>query len=126
MTAQPLFEPPEPVVNLTDRQQFVLDALRRHQEDGLSSDEVGALLCERKGRHDAGVRCDWDSSNGHSVLNALRKKGLARRRRGGTWVALRAEEPQAGVPADGGPDLDSVAPESSSALSASDGEDIPF
>jgi hypothetical protein len=52
----------------------VLEELRR-QEDGLDADEVGALLCERNGRHDRGVRCAYDSSNGQGVLKALRKKG---------------------------------------------------
>lgn len=87
MTEPTLF-PVEPVpAALTERQQFVLDELRRY-EDGLDADEVGAMLCERNGRHDRGTRCDWDASNGRSVLKALRKKGLVRSRRGGTWLAL--------------------------------------
>jgi hypothetical protein len=93
MTEPTLF-PLAPIpVTLTERQAFVFAELRKH-EDGLAADEVGALLCERNGRHDAGTRCDWCSSNGTGVLKALRKKGgLVRRKRGGLWLALeRGEE----------------------------------
>jgi hypothetical protein len=118
---EPTLFPVEPVEpTLTERQEYVLDELRR-QEDGLDADEVGALLCERNGRHDRGVRCPYDSSNGQGVLKALRKKGLARRRRGGTWVALRAGEPQVGADADGGPDFGSAPTEPSPAQSAPEG-----
>lgn len=119
MSAQPLFEPPPPIQTLTERQAFVLDELRK-ADDGLDADEVGALLCERNGRHDRGTRCEWDSSNGQGVLKALRKKELVKRRRGGTWVALS--------PADGGGGLASPSGASSAAESAQDGPggEIPF
>lgn len=86
--------------HLTERQQFVLDLLKRHPEDGVTADEVGAALCERAGRHDAGSRCNWDATNGRSVLQALRKKGLARRPRSGGWRVIVAQEPVEAVEAD--------------------------
>jgi hypothetical protein len=93
-----LFPPPPATGTLTERQRFVFDQLQAHtlQGDALTADEVGALLCERAGRHDSGSRCDWDATNGRSVLRALAKKGLAKRRRSGGWIALgpaRAEKP---------------------------------
>lgn len=112
MTEPTLF-PVEPVpVQLTERQQFVLEQLRNFGEDGLDADEVGALLCARRGRHDAGTRCEYDSSNGTSVLKALKKKGLVRKRgRGGTWLALSTVEGSGA---------------SSAAESAQDAGEIPF
>jgi hypothetical protein len=94
VTDQPtLFQPPPPTGNLTPRQAFVFDQLQAHtaQGDGLTADEVGALLCERAGRHDSGTRCDFDARNGMGVLRSLRKKNLAKRRRAGGWVALGVE-----------------------------------
>lgn len=115
--SEPTLFPVEPVEpTLTERQEYVLDELRR-QEDGLDADEVGALLCERNGRHDRGVRCPYDSSNGQGVLKALRKKGLARRRRGGTWVALSAADGGGSEPSSG---------TSSAAESAREGDGIPY
>lgn len=82
----------EPVVEVTVRQQFVLDALGALPNEGLRADEVGAMLCARRGRHSAGTRCEYDSSNGTGVLKALKKKGLVRRRRDGSWLALASAE----------------------------------
>lgn len=104
MTEQPhLFEPPAATGQLTERQRFVYDQLLAHtaQGDGLTTDEVGALLCERAGRHDSGSRCDFDARNGRSVLKALRKKELARSKRSGGWFALGA--PSVPEPPEGDP-----------------------
>lgn len=90
MSVQPLFEPPPPI--LPKRQAFVIEQLHAHAEDGLAADEVGAMLHARRDKHDAGVRCQWCSSEGTSVLKALRKKGLVVRRRGGMWRALERGE----------------------------------
>jgi hypothetical protein len=92
-----LFDPPPPTGNLTPRQDFVFGQLKAHtaQGDGLTADEVGALLCERAGRHDSGTRCDFDARNGRAVLKALRKKGLAKNSRARGWVALSVSRGEA-------------------------------
>lgn len=102
MSEQPtLFTPPPATGNLSDRQRFVFESLQAStaQGDGLTADEVGALLCERAGRHDSGERCDWDATNGRSVLKALRKKGLAKNSRARGWIALDVPEPESASPA---------------------------
>lgn len=85
---------------LTARQQHALDVLTRAGHGGLTSDEVGAALCELRGKHPAGDRCVWCSSNGRGVLVALRKRKLVKQRRDGTgtWVAL--DLPAAPAPAE--------------------------
>jgi hypothetical protein len=95
-----LFTPPPPTGNLTDRQAFVYGQLQAHtvQGDGLTADEVGAELHARAGKHEAGVRCQWCHQEGVSVLKALRKKNLAKRRRAGGWVALGAERAESDSP----------------------------
>lgn len=80
---------------LTDRQQFALQQLRGAGGEGLHADELGALLCERNGRHPAGTRCVYDGQNGNQILRALRAKGLAGYRRGrgqtpGAWISTTA------------------------------------
>lgn len=69
---------------LTDRQRFALERMLRHRE-GLTTDELGALLHERKGVHADWQRCQWCSKDGLGVLRALRKKELVVRRRSGQW-----------------------------------------
>lgn len=94
MIEQPtLFTPPPATGQLTDRQKFVYEQLEAitARGDGLTADEVGALLHERSGKHDAGVRCSWCNQDGIGVLKALRKKGLARRPRSGAWRVIAAE-----------------------------------
>jgi hypothetical protein len=88
-----LFDPPPATAHLTDRQAFVYVRLSvaTKQGEGLEPDEIGALLCERSRRHDAGSRCAYDKSNGMGVLRALAKRGLAKRRRNVGWVALEVE-----------------------------------
>lgn len=76
------------VPTLTDRQAFALAELER-VPDGLPADEVGARLHERRGKHDAGVRCEWCPTDGRAVLVELRHKGLVVRRRSGLWQLLR-------------------------------------
>lgn len=79
-----LFEetPAEP--KLTDRQRFALSELQRYRE-GLTQDELGALLHARNGKHADWQRCQWCSKDGLGVLRALRKKELVVRRRSGQW-----------------------------------------
>lgn len=79
---------------LTDRQEYALKVLRSAGHEGLQATELGAELCARNGRHDAGDRCLDDRRNGLGVLRALRKKGHAKSRRNGTWYATSGvEEP---------------------------------
>lgn len=85
-----LFEEEPAGPKLTDRQRFALEQLRRHR-DGLTQDELGALLHVRKGRHDDWQRCNWCSQDGLGVLKALRKKELVARRRSGQWQLTKVE-----------------------------------
>lgn len=77
--------------SLTDRQSAALDLLTRAGADELAADELGAALCELRGRHAAGDRCAFDKQNGLGVLRALRTKGYARARRDGTWRAISSD-----------------------------------
>jgi hypothetical protein len=76
------------VIGLTERQQHALEQIEA-ADGGLASDELGAVLHERRGKHDRGVRCDWCATEGRSVGVELRRKGLAVRRRSGMWQSLR-------------------------------------
>ena len=76
--------PVEPAIKLTERQRFALEAIGRLQP--ISSDELGALLCERRGKHTADERCDWDGSNGRQCAASLRAKGLVVRKRTVGWT----------------------------------------
>lgn len=75
----------------TPRQDFALEVVRRRGP--LSAAELGAWLCEYRGAHSHAEACEWDRSNGHSVCEALRRKGLVRRLRGRGWVAADWREP---------------------------------
>lgn len=79
---------------LTDRQQHALDAITAAGADGIHSDELGALLCERNGKHSAGDRCQWCTKNGLGVLNRLRELGLVRyRSKLKAWTATGTPDP---------------------------------
>lgn len=65
---------------LTDRQRYALDELERADVDGLQTDELGALLHARNGKHSAEDRCVWCGKDGRGVLEALRAKELVRYR----------------------------------------------
>lgn len=91
---------------LTERQEFALRAIEA-EDGGLASDELVAVMHERRGKHDRGVRCSWCSTEGKGVAGELRKKGLAVRRRSGLWQSLR--------PLDSGSSIGAEGPESSGA-----------
>lgn len=76
--------PVDPTVKLTARQRFALELIARLQP--VPSDELGAYLCERRGKHHHDDRCDWDSQNGRAVGAALRRHGLVRQKRHAGWV----------------------------------------
>lgn len=71
---------------LTERQQFALDTLR--QLGFAQAVEIGAALHFRRGRHTLDAYCTYCSSEGTSVLRALKRKGLVRQRRGGVFEPL--------------------------------------
>jgi hypothetical protein len=73
-----LFDIPT-IPQLTDRQQRALDAITAAGFDGLTSDEVGAILHEHS--HGANERCMYCASTGNEVGRALRAKGLVQQRR---------------------------------------------
>lgn len=89
-----LFETP-PVVKLTERQELALAIVERAHEDGVHTEEVGAELCARRGKHSADDLCQWCGSNGKAVLEELQAKGLVQYRRAnrarnipGAWLVV--------------------------------------
>lgn len=98
MSQPSLFDPPaaEKVEKpLTERQQFVLELVQHAGSEGLAADEVGARLCARRGKHDVDDRCQWCPTSGREVLKALRRRGLVKSRRNGSWYALEGQvEPE--------------------------------
>ena len=76
---------------LTDRQAHALGIIATRQP--IRSDDLGAHLhayrLEQGGRgHTASDTCDWCTSEGRSVGDALAAKGLVRYVRGKGWVTL--------------------------------------
>lgn len=88
--------PVELGVKLTERQQFALELVGRLQP--VESDEVGAHLCERRGKHPSDQRCEWDAQNGRGVLRALRAKGFVQQKKGSGWVLAGYRQPRAPEP----------------------------
>lgn len=85
MTAEQLELLPETkVVQLTDRQQLVHQAVQHAGPDGLDADQAGALahgLKEGRWAHGPDDRCQFCGSDGRQILEALATKGLVRYRR---------------------------------------------
>lgn len=81
-----LFAPPPADGDLTERQRFALNLVRR-TAGGVTDEEIGAHLHARRGRHISTDVCRWCSDEGRGVLEALRKRGLVTRRRTGVWQA---------------------------------------
>lgn len=83
---------------LTDRQQAVLDALTAAGQDGLDTDQAGAIAHELKeGRwaHGRDDRCAYCAQDGKQILQRLADLGHARYRRAnrakslpGIWLAM--------------------------------------
>lgn len=100
MSQPSLFSPPPADGNLTDRQRVVLGLLEEHPE-GICRDDAGRSLhalcqwCEkaRAGGNLAG-QCVYARDDGRAVLEALVKRGLARRRRGGVYQPTRRPHTQ--------------------------------
>lgn len=82
MTELQLFDPGPASYGLTDRQQRAYDGIKAAGVDGLTSDEIGALLHQPK--HGLTDRCEFCGSAGAEVARALRNRGLIRQRRHST------------------------------------------
>lgn len=89
------------VVTLTDRQQLVLDAVKRAGSDGLDADEAGAIWHANKDIHHPDTRCFHCGQTGQGILESLAAKDLVHRRRAnrakgihGAWIATGTEQPQ--------------------------------
>lgn len=65
-------------------QQAVLEQLQ--QFGRLDDDEAGAILHERRGKHQRDERCEWCARDGRDVLKSLRGHNLAREKRGDGWI----------------------------------------
>lgn len=101
MKEQPaLFTVPEEP-KLTVDQQLVWDSLQAHA-DGLSADEVGAIVHASHGKHVAVDRCEWCGQRG---LQLLRSKALAplviRRKKTGLYEPRNPDPRRAGSPPPG-------------------------
>ena len=66
---------------LTPKQAKALEFLRDAGQDGVTPDELGALMHAWGLSHPADERCQFCRSRGSELLRALRKKGVARQRR---------------------------------------------
>lgn len=83
---------PEPTLKLTDRQRFALELIR--ELGPVPSDELGAHMHERRGKHSTDIRCSWCTQEGESVGKELRRKrtlGVKHRRGEGWVVAFRGK-----------------------------------
>lgn len=89
---EPLFDLPV-TKPLTGRQQLAWDYVRGH--DGVTADEVGALLHsqpDRKRPHPADEPCDWCRRDGRSVLRSMALRPLVTGRRDGRWYVRNPED----------------------------------
>jgi hypothetical protein len=93
----------DPTVKLTVRQRYALEII--HDLQPVTSDELGAHLCARRGKHAADTRCQYDTVNGREVARALRAKGLVRERRDEGWY-IAGSGPVGRTGPGGGPGYD--------------------
>jgi hypothetical protein len=77
---------------LTERQQLAWDTIR-HRDGGATSDEIGALMHDLRGRHLAGNRCHWCAQEGRGVLTSAALRPLVKRKKNGQWVPRATVEP---------------------------------
>ena len=87
MTAQHLFDPGPGEHGLTENQQTVYKAAQDSGPDGgITATEAGLLLHA----HPDGRPCVWCKGRGREVLEALKRRGLVRRRKTGVYQPVRA------------------------------------
>lgn len=78
----------KPAVKLTERQQYALDIIT--DLGPVPSDELGAHMHERRGKHTSDLRCRYCGDEGKDIAKELRKKKLVRMRRGEGWYVVGA------------------------------------
>lgn len=87
MSEPTLFTPPPADGKLTARQAHALDLLEHHPA-GLRATDVGVDLHQAFNNPcscgPAGA-CKWAMAAGLDVLRALKRRGLVRQRKGGSW-----------------------------------------
>ena len=87
MTAQRhLFDPGPADGGLTAYQSLVYESVG---VEGITASRAGALIHSHRAIHPATDLCQWCRGDGNGVLQALRKRGLVKRRRTGTWQLVR-------------------------------------
>lgn len=80
----------DPSVKVTERQRFALELIG--ELGPIPSDELGAHMHERRGKHPADQRCEWCGTEGKGIGGELRKKGLVKHRREEGWYVPGAPE----------------------------------
>jgi hypothetical protein len=78
----------DPAVKLTERQRFALNLIG--QLGPAPSDELGAHMHARRGKHGADQRCEWCAREGKGIGAELLAKNLVKQRRGEGWVLVGA------------------------------------
>ena len=94
MTAQRhLFDPGPAEGGLTDHQAAVLEAVETAgSAGGLTATQAGALVHSRRAIHPASEVCVWCKGDGRGVLEALKKRGLVRRRKTGVYQPTKRRD----------------------------------
>lgn len=92
MTAQrTLFDPGPADGALTPHQAAVYAAAQdAGPRGGITASEAGALVHSRRAVHAAAGRCVHCRGDGRAVLDALKKRGLVKRRKSGVYQPVRA------------------------------------
>lgn len=79
---------------LTERQTYALETVKRAGHDGIEPAELGAALHalkEGRNRHEAGERCEWCGGDGLAMLRRLRELGhVAYQGKRKVWIATGA------------------------------------
>lgn len=81
-----LFDP-GPAARLTERQQLVMDAVRKGGEDGIRAPQAGAAIHSSRGVHGHLDECRYCYSEGAHILRRLQELGHVTRDRHGNWRA---------------------------------------
>lgn len=94
---EPLFDVPAEPRQLTDRQAWIYGIIVDAGVEGITSDELGARMHERWGKHSAGERCEFCPRDGsHALREAAISERVVKKGRLG-WIALEVQAPAAEV-----------------------------